>query len=80
MNKLNLNILHWVKFFNKGSDKDDQKEGLLKRLKNIEDKNKKWLDGIKDQEQKQPNMVSEKKKEPRNCTAERSIRLRIYKF
>ena len=27
------------KIFNKGLDKDDQKEGLLKRLKNIEDKN-----------------------------------------
>ena len=27
------------KNFNKGLDKDDQKEGLLKRLKNIEDKN-----------------------------------------
>ena len=27
------------KIFNKGLDKDDEKEGLLKRLKNIEDKN-----------------------------------------
>ena len=27
------------KNFNKGLDKDDQKEGLLKALKNIEDKN-----------------------------------------
>ena len=27
------------KVFNKGLDKDDQKEGLLKRLKNIKDKN-----------------------------------------
>ena len=27
------------KNFNKGLDKDDQKEGLLKRLKNIKDKN-----------------------------------------
>ena len=26
MNKLDLSILHWVKFFNKGLDKDDQKE------------------------------------------------------
>ena len=29
--------------FNKGMDKDDQKEGLFKRLKNIEDKNEKQL-------------------------------------
>ena len=29
-----------AKIFNEGLDKDDQKEGLLRRLKNIEDKNK----------------------------------------
>ena len=32
------------KIFNKGLNKDDQKEGLFKRLKNIEDKNEKQLD------------------------------------
>ena len=31
------------KIFNKGLDKDDQKEGLFKRLKNIEDKYEKQL-------------------------------------
>ena len=31
------------KIFNKGLDKDDKKEGLFKRLKNIEDKNEKLL-------------------------------------
>ena len=31
------------KVFNKGLDKDDQKEGLFKRLKNIEDKNEEQL-------------------------------------
>ena len=31
------------KIFNKGLNKDDQKEGLFKRLKNIEDKNEKQL-------------------------------------
>ena len=39
------------KIFNKGLSEDDQKEGLFKRLKNIEDKNedqsKKQLDAIK---------------------------------
>ena len=39
------------KIFNKGLDKDDQKEGLFKRLTNIEDKNedqsKKQIDAIK---------------------------------
>ena len=32
------------KTFTKGLDKDDQEEGLLKRLKNIEDKNEEQLD------------------------------------
>ena len=32
------------KIFNKGLDKDDKKEGLFKRLKNIEDKNEKLLE------------------------------------
>ena len=31
------------KFFNQGLDKDDQKEGLFKRLRNTEDKNEKQL-------------------------------------
>ena len=36
------------KIFNKGLDKDeDKKEGLLKRLKNIEDKNEKQLKEIR---------------------------------
>ena len=35
------------KVFNMGLDnKDDKKEGLLKRLKNIEDKNEKLLNGL----------------------------------
>ena len=41
------------KVFNKGLDKNDEKEGLLKRLKNIEGKNKDQLDAIKDQGEKQ---------------------------
>ena len=32
------------KIFNRGLDKDDKKEGLLKRLKNIEDKTEKLLE------------------------------------
>ena len=34
------------KIFNKGLSKDDQKDGLFKRLKNIEDKNEKKLKAI----------------------------------
>ena len=42
-----------VKIFNKGLSKDDKKEGLLKKLKNIEDKNEEQLLVIKDQGGKQ---------------------------
>ena len=41
------------KIFNKGLDKDDKKEGLFKRLKNIEDKNEKQLKAIEDKNEKQ---------------------------
>ena len=40
------------KIFNKGLDKDDQKEGLFKRLKNIEDKNAELLKAKKDRKHK----------------------------
>ena len=53
MNKLNLSILHWV-IFTKGLKKEkDKKEGLLKRLKNIEDKNEKQLKPVEDYGKKQ---------------------------
>ena len=42
------------KIFNKGLDKDDQEEGLFKRLKNIEEKNEEQLKVLKDQSEKQP--------------------------
>ena len=41
------------KIFNKGLDKDDQKEGLFKSLENIKDKNEEQLQAIKDQGEKQ---------------------------
>ena len=41
------------KMFNKGLSKDDQKEGLFKRLKNIEDKNEKQLKSIEDENENQ---------------------------
>ena len=39
--------------FNKGLDKDDQKEAMFKRLENINDKNEEQLQAIKDQGEKQ---------------------------
>ena len=40
-------------FTNKALDKDDQKERLFKRLKNIEGKNEEQLQAIEDQGNKQ---------------------------
>ena len=40
------------KVFNKGVDKTDKKEGLLKRLKNIEDKNKEKLKMVENTERR----------------------------
>ena len=50
------------KVFNEGLDKDDKKEGLLKRLKSIEGKNKDPLDEIEYQGQKQLNVIKEQGK------------------
>ena len=41
------------KIFDKGLDKNDQKEGLFKRLENIKDKNEEQLQAIKDHGEKQ---------------------------
>ena len=41
------------KIVNKGLSEEDKKEGLFKRLKNIEDKNEQQLQVIKDQGGKQ---------------------------
>ena len=43
------------KIFNKGLSKKDRKEGLLKRLENIKDKNVKQLKVIEDQKKKKKN-------------------------
>ena len=43
------------KIFNKDLDQGDKKEGLFKRLKNIEDKNEMQLKAIEDKKWKQLN-------------------------
>ena len=48
------------KVFNKGLDESNKKEGLLKRLKNIEGKNKDKLDAIIDQGEKQLQILAKK--------------------
>ena len=43
-----MNILHWVKYLSK----EDRKEGIFKRIKNIEGKNEEQLKAIEDQAKK----------------------------
>ena len=50
------------KVFNKGLDESDKKEGVLKRLKNIEGKNKDQLDAIKEQGEKQLDAIGDQGK------------------
>ena len=49
--------------YNKILSKEDRKEGFLKRLKDIEDKNEEQLRAIRDQGERQSNMVIKE----RNC-------------
>ena len=59
MKKPNLNINHCV-VFNKGLEQKGKKEGLLKRLSNIEGKNEEQLEAIKDQGEKQLQVLPKK--------------------
>ena len=46
------------KVFNRGLNENDKKEGLVKRLKNIKDKNEEQLKTIENKESKQLGMKS----------------------
>ena len=46
------------KVFNRGLNENDKKEGLVKRLKNIKDKNEEQLKMIENKESKQLGMKS----------------------
>ena len=48
----------------KGLKKEDKKEGLLKRLKNIEDKNEEQVKAIEDQKEVQTKIISKNKIKP----------------
>ena len=52
------------KTFNKGLKEEDRKEGLLKRLKNIDDKNEEQLKAIEDQKEVQTKIISKNKIKP----------------
>ena len=61
------------KIFTKGLDKDDQEEGLLKRLKNIEDKNEEQLDIFS-----KANKISRLAKN--ECDCKQNNKFAFYKF
>ena len=52
------------KFFNKGLKEEEKKEGLLKRLKFIEEKNDEQLKAIEDQKEIQTNIIIKNKIKP----------------
>ena len=52
------------KFFTKGLKEEDNKEGLFKRLKNIQDKNEEHLKAIEDQKGVQVKTISKSKIKP----------------
>ena len=52
------------KFFNKRLKEEDKKEGLLKRLKNIENKNEEQLKAIEDQREVQTKIICTNKIKP----------------
>ena len=58
--KANFEYSPLGKVFNKGLDESDKKEGLLKRFKNIEGKNEQKLKAIKDQGEKQLQIIANK--------------------
>ena len=61
------------KIFNKGLEKEDKKEGLLKRLKNIEDKNEEQLKAIKNKASENLKEVADFVKESLSLEAKQLI-------
>ena len=57
-----MNILHWENFLIKDWKKKIKKEGLLKRLKNVEGKNEEQLKAIKDQKEEQLKVIKDQGK------------------
>ena len=57
------------KVFNKGLKKEEKKEGLLKRLRNIEGKNEDQLKAIKDQGKKQLDAIKNIKTDSKSLKA-----------
>ena len=62
MEKAKFEYFPFSKVFNKTLEEGDRKEGLLKRLKNIEDKNKEQLHGMEYQGERQLDVINKQGK------------------
>ena len=70
-----------VKGFNKGLEKEDKKKELLERLKNIEGKREKPLKAIKDQGEKQMQLLTNtnnKKADFRDVSLKDELNFEVY--
>ena len=63
------------KVFNKGLDESDKKEGVLKRVKDIEDKNEEWLKVIANKKDNQFGIKSVTQMLVKNCLKKEKIYL-----
>ena len=63
------------KVFNKGLDESDKKEGVLKRVKDIEDKNEEWLKVIANKKDNQLGIKSVTQMLVKNCLKKEKIYL-----
>ena len=59
--------------FNKGLDTSDKKEGILNKLKNIEGRNEQQLELIKNQREKQLNLINKSNRESKKKEIQSSL-------
>ena len=67
------------KVFNKGLDKDDQKEGLLKSVKNIGGKNEKLLKATEDKNGKQLKAIENQGKKQLDTAGKKIMKRKMIK-
>ena len=64
------------KIFNKGLDKDDKNVGLLKRLKNIENKSEKQLEDIENQRERKFYTIKKQGKKQSDAFNKQKVQLK----
>ena len=76
MEKAKFEYSPFSKVFNKTLEEGDRKEGLLKRLKNIEDKNKEQLHGMEYQGERQLDMINKQGKKQQELIKKQEKQIR----